>query len=107
MPIPFAWAPDELLAIAMKHPMVFPPGTSWAFSDTNFMLLGQILEKASGRPYPELVKAQILDKVGLPNTSFPTPRRSRTRSSTVHQRAWDVRGRPSGARPDFPNTAAW
>ena len=66
------WTPDELLAIAMKQPRVFPPGTSWAFSDTNFMLLGQILEQASGHPYPELVKAQILDKVGLPNTSFPT-----------------------------------
>ena len=66
------WTPDELLAIAMKQPPVFAPGTSWAFSDTNFVLLGQILEKATGRPYPELVKAQILDKVGLPNTSFPT-----------------------------------
>jgi D-alanyl-D-alanine carboxypeptidase len=66
------WTPDELLAIAMKQPPVFAPGTSWAFSDTNFMLLGQILQQASGHPYPELVKAQILDKVGLPNTSFPT-----------------------------------
>jgi D-alanyl-D-alanine carboxypeptidase len=66
------WTPDELLAIAMKQPPVFAPGTSWAFSDTNFMLLGQILERVSGKPYAELVKAQILDKVGLPNTSFPT-----------------------------------
>jgi len=66
------WTPDDLLAIAMKQPTVFAPGTSWAFSDTNFMLLGQILEKATHQPYPELVKAQILDKVDLPNTSFPT-----------------------------------
>jgi D-alanyl-D-alanine carboxypeptidase len=66
------WTPDELLAIAMKQPPVFAPGTSWAFSDTNYMLLGQILQKESGRPYPRLVKAQILDRVGMRNTSFPT-----------------------------------
>ena len=47
------WTPDELLAIAMKQPPVFAPGTSWAFSDTNFMLLGQILEQVSGQRYPE------------------------------------------------------
>jgi D-alanyl-D-alanine carboxypeptidase len=66
------WEPAEVLAIAMKQPMVFPPGTSWAFSDTNFVLLGQILEQATGRPYDALVKAQILHRVGMPNTSFPT-----------------------------------
>ena len=46
------WTPDELLAIAMKQPPVFAPGTSWAFSDTNFMLLGQILEQVSGQRLP-------------------------------------------------------
>ena len=66
------WTPDELLDIAMKQPTLFAPGTSWAFSDTNYMLLGQILQKVSGKPYADLVKAQILDPVGMPNTSYPT-----------------------------------
>lgn len=66
------WTPDELLAIAMKQRRLFAPGTSWAFSDTNYLLLGQILQKDSGRPYPRLVKAQILDRVGMENTSYPT-----------------------------------
>ena len=66
------WEPDELLAIAMRQPPVFAPGTSWAFSDTNFLILGQILQQASGKQYPQLVKAQVLDKAGLSNTSFPT-----------------------------------
>jgi D-alanyl-D-alanine carboxypeptidase len=30
------WTPDELLAIAMKQRTLFAPGTSWAFSDTNY-----------------------------------------------------------------------
>ena len=66
------WQPDELLDIAMRQPTLFPPGTSWAFSDTNTMLLGQILEKVSGKPYADLVKAQILDPVGMANTSYPS-----------------------------------
>ena len=43
-----------------------------AFSDTNFLILGQILQQASGKQYPQLVKAQVLDRAGLSNTSFPT-----------------------------------
>ena len=36
------------------------------------MLLGRILQKATGTPFDALVKKMIVDKVGLPDTSFPT-----------------------------------
>jgi D-alanyl-D-alanine carboxypeptidase len=65
------WEPEELISIAMKQPTLFAPGTSWAFSDTNFLILGQILEKVSGTTYNDLIKTQILDEVGMSNTMFP------------------------------------
>jgi D-alanyl-D-alanine carboxypeptidase len=66
------WTPEETLDIAMKLPMVFEPGTSWAFSDTNFVLLGQVITKATGTPYEQLIKSQVYDKVGMPNTTYST-----------------------------------
>ena len=66
------WTPDEVLAIAMKQPMTFAPGTSWGFSDTNFVLLGNILEKATGTPYGDLVQKLVFDKAGLKNTTYTT-----------------------------------
>lgn len=73
------WTPNEILDIARSLPPVFAPGTSWAFSDTNFVLLGQILQKAAKQPYPKLVKARIFDRLGMRNTRYsmssaiPTP----------------------------------
>ena len=66
------WTPQEVLAIAMKQPAVFAPGTSWAFSDTNFVLLGQILVKATGQTYDELLRSNVLGPVGMPNTTYTT-----------------------------------
>jgi D-alanyl-D-alanine carboxypeptidase len=66
------WTPDELINFAMATPPQFPPGKSWAFSDTNFVLLGQILQKIGGRPLPELMRAMIYDKLGLRHTAETT-----------------------------------
>ena len=44
------WTPDELLAIAFKHPPNFPPGTAYEYNNTNYVLLGLIAEKVDGRP---------------------------------------------------------
>lgn len=66
------WTPDEAIAIAMKQPAVFAPGTSWAFSDTNFVLLGEIMAKASGMPYGKLIRSLVLDEVGMRGTRYTT-----------------------------------
>lgn len=66
------WTPEETLDIAMANPPLFAPGTSWAFSDTNFVLLGRVLEEASGKPYEELIQEIIFDEVGMPESDFTT-----------------------------------
>jgi len=40
--------PMQLIELGTSQKPLFAPGTSWAFSDTNFMLLGEILKKAGG-----------------------------------------------------------
>jgi D-alanyl-D-alanine carboxypeptidase len=43
----------------------FAPGTGWAYSNTNYLLLGLIAERATGTPFPALVRTRILDPLGL------------------------------------------
>ena len=44
------WTPAELLAIAFAHPPNFPPGTKYEYCNTNYALLGLIVEKVDGKP---------------------------------------------------------
>jgi D-alanyl-D-alanine carboxypeptidase len=43
------WTPRQLVAIALAHKPYFPPGKGWYYSNTNFILLGQIIEAVTGR----------------------------------------------------------
>ena len=42
------WTPEELLAIAFKHPPLFAPGKEYDYCNTNYVLLGLIAEKIEG-----------------------------------------------------------
>ncbi|MGW4769653.1 serine hydrolase domain-containing protein [Nocardia sp. NPDC004278] len=65
------YAPAELLAAAFAHPSYFPPGTDFRYSNTNYIVLGALVEKVTGMPYADAVRQRILDPLGLHDTSFP------------------------------------
>ena len=52
-----SWAPEELLP--MIGPPAFPPGTSWAASNTDRLLLSIISARTSGMPYGEYVRREL------------------------------------------------
>src|SRR5262249_21132742 len=64
--------PAELLSLALAHPPVFPPGTSWSYSNTNYLLAGMLIEKVTGHPYGEEIRRRILTPLGLRQTYVPT-----------------------------------
>ena len=64
------WKVPELIDLAFERPPLFAPGTSWAFSDTNFLLLGEILRQVGGKPLKQLVRERILDPLGLDETGM-------------------------------------
>jgi CubicO group peptidase (beta-lactamase class C family) len=65
------WRVPEVIHLGVSQPPLFPPGTSWAFSDTNFMILGDILTRVGGEPLGDQIRTQILDRLGLDNTTMP------------------------------------
>ena len=65
------WAPQEVLAIAFGRPPVFPPGTSFDYSNTNYVLLGLIAEKVGGQPLAQQFQDRLFGPLGLRQTSLP------------------------------------
>lgn len=63
--------PQELIAVAMRHQPLFPPGTDWGYSNTNYVLAGLIIEKVTGQPYATEVRQRIVEPLRLRATSFP------------------------------------
>lgn len=66
------WAPDELLAAAVRHDPLFAPGTAYSYSNTNYIALGLVAEKASGRSLADLVRERIAGPLHLRNLFLAT-----------------------------------
>ncbi|MGW3042160.1 serine hydrolase domain-containing protein [Kitasatospora sp. NPDC001159] len=66
------FTPDELLAYSFKHPANFPPDSKFEYSNTNLILLGQVVEKVGGQPLPDFLQQQVFTPAGLTRTSLPT-----------------------------------
>jgi D-alanyl-D-alanine carboxypeptidase len=65
------WTPQEILAIAFRHPPQFAPDASYEYSNTNYALLGLIAEKVGGRPLAQQFADRLFGPVGLTQTSLP------------------------------------
>lgn len=66
-----AWTPDELIAMGLAQPVAFAPGQGFLYSNTNFVLLGAIIEQVTGQSLQQNFQTRIFDKLGLTGTSYP------------------------------------
>jgi D-alanyl-D-alanine carboxypeptidase len=62
------WTPADRLAYIMDAAPPFAAGEDWEYSDTNFIVLGVIIERIVGRPYYEELRRRILGPLKLVNT---------------------------------------
>ncbi|HEV7642501.1 MAG TPA: serine hydrolase domain-containing protein [Pyrinomonadaceae bacterium] len=62
------WKPEELVAYILDTEAPFKAGQGWDYSDTNYIVLGMIMEKTTGKKYYDLVKARVLKPLKLKNT---------------------------------------
>jgi D-alanyl-D-alanine carboxypeptidase len=68
-----SWKPADILPILGRHPPNFAPGAKTEYSDSNYVLLGMILEKVTGQSVEQVVEERVIRPLGLgANTSFPT-----------------------------------
>ncbi|MBF0550203.1 MAG: beta-lactamase family protein [Deltaproteobacteria bacterium] len=66
------WKPEELIAYAVSKPVTNPPGLAYNYSNTNYIVMGLIAQKATNTTIESEVTRRIITKMGLTNTSFPT-----------------------------------
>jgi D-alanyl-D-alanine carboxypeptidase len=93
----------ELLALAFKHKPYFAPGQGWEYSNTNYTLLGMIVQKQTGKSLPVLVKERITGPLGLKHTYFANPRATNTGPGYARGYAIDF----AGGTPQYTDTSSW
>ena len=63
-------ASDDYLAALSGHPPKFSPGERFAYSNSGFVVLALIAERASGVPFHELVARLVCEPAGMTATSY-------------------------------------
>jgi len=64
-----SWHPEELLAYVLDEGPSFPPGGGWEYSDTNYIILGMIMEEVTGEACYDLIRSRFLVPLGLRETT--------------------------------------
>jgi D-alanyl-D-alanine carboxypeptidase len=63
----------EIVEKAAAESLLFPPGSGWTYSNTNYTLLGMIIERVTGRPWHLELRDRILDPLGMDSTFTEGP----------------------------------
>jgi D-alanyl-D-alanine carboxypeptidase len=66
------WTPEQLVGISSEHAPNFAPGDGTEYSNTDYTLLGMIVELATSHSVADEVQRRILEPLGLEDTSVPS-----------------------------------
>jgi D-alanyl-D-alanine carboxypeptidase len=88
------YTPKSLVADADKHGSQFKPGSVYSYSNTNFVVLGMLVEKMTGLTYPKALQQRILTPLGLTHTSFVVPTTTISGTHALGYLTQDVRSKP-------------
>jgi CubicO group peptidase (beta-lactamase class C family) len=59
------YAPEELLKFAAAQPLEFSPGQKWSYSNTGYMVLGILIQRASGQFYGDMLRDRVFKPLGM------------------------------------------
>jgi D-alanyl-D-alanine carboxypeptidase len=93
------WSPDELIAAGSALPRRFAPGEGFDYSNTNFILLGEIVEQIVGKPLAQVMRDKLFAPLGMRHTSYLPV----TRLPAPAWRGYTVQGSTNGAVRDATN----
>lgn len=62
------WSLRTLLSFAVDKPLWFAPGTQWRYSNTNYIVLGLLVETVTGRPFGAVLRQRVLRPLHLSAT---------------------------------------
>jgi CubicO group peptidase (beta-lactamase class C family) len=71
MPLPSS--PRQTLDRVRDMPLEFAPGEKFVYSNSGYVLLGEIIEKVAGKPYEKLLPEVIFEPLGMKDTGYDFP----------------------------------
>jgi D-alanyl-D-alanine carboxypeptidase len=67
----YAYTPEQLLALSNDHPAMFAPGERFYYSNTNYVIIGLIIQKLTGMPLADAVAQRITGPLGMTESTMP------------------------------------
>jgi len=61
---------DTLIALFRDRPLEFVPGQSWKYSNSGYVVLGAVIEKASGKTYEDYVEQELFAPLGMTRSRY-------------------------------------
>jgi CubicO group peptidase (beta-lactamase class C family) len=95
---------DRIRAVARLR-LAFPPGAGWAYSNTGYLLLGEVIATVSGQPYDQLLAARVFRPLGMARTRVNDPRGAGENWATGYRRRfrwWRLRSELAAVDPPHP-----
>ncbi|GAA1855092.1 serine hydrolase domain-containing protein [Myceligenerans crystallogenes] len=65
------WPPSDILGEVRRLPAVGRPGARFHYADTNYVLLGRIVEEATGTTFGQALREHVLEPAGMTTSSTP------------------------------------
>jgi CubicO group peptidase (beta-lactamase class C family) len=84
-------SPEQRIAQLRDRPLDFDPGTKWAYSNSGYVVLGEIIEKVGGVPYGQFVRDNIFTPLGMNDSGYDS------NSRIIERRASGYRTEAAGS----------
>ncbi|MFD3508549.1 serine hydrolase domain-containing protein [Nocardia sp. NPDC058666] len=65
------WTPAQEIALALEYPAQFAPGARFEYTNTNYIVVGMLIEAVTGRGFAEELRDRVLLPLGLSRTYLP------------------------------------
>ncbi|TSD94970.1 beta-lactamase family protein [Gordonia rubripertincta] len=96
----YDWPPNELVDAAKSLPPAFAPGAGWQYSNTNYVLLGLLIERVLRQPIRDAFDERIFRPLGMEDSSWPG---GSVAIPDPHVNGVTSQGQPTGTTVDSTN----
>ncbi|HEY0686037.1 MAG TPA: serine hydrolase domain-containing protein [Steroidobacter sp.] len=80
---------QEFIDRMAKLPLLYQPGEGWVYS-VGVDIQGYLVEKLSGKPFPDFLRERIFEPLGMKDTAFYVPKEKMSRLATIY--SWGADG---------------
>lgn len=97
--------PQQMVDRIVDYTSAFEPGSKYEYSNSNYLLLGYIIEKITGKTYQQYLQTQITDKLALKNTLLDSDSNSKEHQASSFNYSYERWNENKNAHPSVAFSA--